>query len=361
MHATGFVALHPPAGKLSFVSQSGSMGPTVINMCERRDIGLDKFISVGNEAQVSAFDVLDYLRDDPDTECVMLYLEGIDDGRHFFDAARRTTAEQAGRGAARRAHRVGRQGRRLAHRRAGRVRGRVPAAARQAGVVTCGTTQDLVDLGACLAYLPLPRGRRVAVVTNGGGPGVLAADEVALNGLELADAAPGADRRSRRGAASLLEQAQSAGPGRRRLRRQRAARLWSWSPGATRSTPCMFLNFLGRARARRRPGRGWRTASTRASRPWETAMLEKTAELMEETGKPIIHVPDHPGPRRTSRPAAGTLRWSWLAAGGRPGARADGLVRGLPAGTTRRRCVNEGEMSQAGILARRQASRSGTP
>ena len=94
LHATGLVALHPSVGKLTFVSQSGSMGPTVINMCQRREIGLDKFISVGNEAMVSAFDVLDYLRDDPYTDCVMLYLEGIDDGRHFLEAARRTTTKK---------------------------------------------------------------------------------------------------------------------------------------------------------------------------------------------------------------------------------------------------------------------------
>ena len=74
LHATGLVALHPPEGKLTFVSQSGSIGPGVVNACERRGIGMDKFISVGNEAMVSAFDVLDYLADDPRTECVMMYL-----------------------------------------------------------------------------------------------------------------------------------------------------------------------------------------------------------------------------------------------------------------------------------------------
>ena len=190
LHATGLVALHPPAGKLSFISQSGSIGPTVISTCERRGIGVEKFVSVGNEAMVSAFDVLDYLRDDPDTECVMMYLEGIDDGRHFLDAARRTTARKPVvvlRGG------LTELGGKAAASHTGALAGSAAvfrAAARQAGVVTCGTTQELVDLGACLAYLPLPRGRRVAVITNGGGPGVLAADEVALNGLELAALPP---------------------------------------------------------------------------------------------------------------------------------------------------------------------------
>lgn len=186
LHATGMVALHPPAGKLSLISQSGSMGPTVISLCERRGIGVDKFVSVGNEALVSAFDVLDYLRDDPSTECVMMYLEGIKDGRHFVAAARRATERKPVvvlRGG------LTEFGKEAAASHTGAMAGSAAvfqAAARQAGVVTCGTTQELVDLGACLTYLPLPAGRRVAIVTNGGGPGVLGADEVALNGLELA-------------------------------------------------------------------------------------------------------------------------------------------------------------------------------
>ena len=142
---------------------------------------------MGNEAQVSAFDVLDYLRDDSATECVMMYLEGIDDGPHFVEAARRTTdkkpvvvlrgglTESGGKAAA--SHTGAMAGSAAVFR----------AAARQSGVIICGTVQDLVDLGACLAYLPLPKGRRVAVVTNAGGAGVLAADEVALNGLALAE------------------------------------------------------------------------------------------------------------------------------------------------------------------------------
>jgi len=64
LHATGFIVLHPRKGKLSFASQSGNIGTQIVDACERRGIGIDKFISVGNEAQVSAIDVLDYLRND---------------------------------------------------------------------------------------------------------------------------------------------------------------------------------------------------------------------------------------------------------------------------------------------------------
>ncbi len=293
LHATGFVALHPPRGKLSFISQSGSIGPTVVSLCERRGIGVDKFVSVGNEAMVSAFDVLDYLRDDPSTECVMMYLEGIDDGRHFVEAARRTTARRPVvvlRGG------LTEFGKKAAASHTGAMAGSAAvfqAAARQSGVLTCGTTQELVDLGTCLAYLPMPKGRRVAILTNGGGPGVLAADEVALNGLELADVPPDLVAAldellpsfwSRRNPLDLV----AAGFGDVGLR---AIEL------VTRCQvvdAVMALNFLGvpstGGEARGKLANGEFEGFT----PWESGFLERVVALMEETGKPIINVPDHP-------------------------------------------------------------------
>jgi acyl-CoA synthetase (NDP forming) len=292
LHATGMVALHPPAGRLSFISQSGSMGPMVINICERRGIGVNHFVSVGNEAMVSAFDVLDYLRDDPATECVTLYLEGIDDGRHFLEAARRTTARKPMvvlRGG------LTDFGGKAAASHTGALAGSAAvfqAAARQAGVITCGTTQDLVDLGACLAYLPLPAGRRVAVITNGGGPGVLAADEVALNHLELAELTPDTLSAlseilppfwSRRNPLDLV----AAGFGDVGLR---ALELVT---RAETADAVLALNFLGvpsTAEAREKLANGEYEGFT----AWERTLLERTVQLMEETGKPIVHVPDHP-------------------------------------------------------------------
>ncbi len=330
LHATGLVALHPPAGKLSFISQSGSMGPTVISNCERRGIGMDKFISVGNEAMVSAFDVLDYLRDDPATECVTLYLEGIDDGRHFLDAARRTTSHKPVvvlRGG------LTELGGQAAASHTGALAGSAAvfhAAARQTGVVTCGTTQELVDLGACLAYLPLPRGRRVAVITNGGGPGVLAADEIALNGLELAPLNPellaALDEIlppfwSKRNPLDLV----AAGFGDVGLRAlELVARCDTVDA-------IMSLNFLGvpsTAEARDKLANGEYEGFT----AWETAVLLRTAELMEQTGKPVINVPDHPVhgmvPSGTSRYAPVVLAFT---ARGSAVAGQNGLVFGVPA------------------------------
>ncbi len=292
-HATGFVALHPPKGRLSFISQSGSLGPGVVNTCERRGIGVEKFISVGNEAQVSAFDVLDYMRDDPVTECVMMYLEGIEDGTHFVEAARRTTAikpvvvlrggltEVGGMAAA--SHTGAMAGSAAVFR----------AAARQSGVVVCGTVDELVDLGACLADLPLPIGRRVAVVTNGGGPGVLAADEIALNGLELAELPEDLVRTldellppfwSKRNPLDLV----AMGFGDIGLRvMEEVARCDSIDA-------IVALNFIGVPNTSD-DGRERRTGGVfEGFSPWEMSFMELCARLMEETGKPIVNVPDHP-------------------------------------------------------------------
>jgi acyl-CoA synthetase (NDP forming) len=292
-HATGFVALHPPKGRLSFVSQSGSLGPGVVHTCERRGIGVDKFISVGNEAQVSAFDVLDYLRDDPHTDGIMMYLEGIEDGRHFLTSAQLTTprkpvivlrgglTESGGKAAA--SHTGALAGSAAAYR----------AVARQAGVVTCRDVDELVDVGACLTYLPLPRSRRVAVLTNGGGPGVLAADELALNGLELpavpADLVSALDRLlpafwSKRNPLDLV----AAGLGDIAMRAiELVARCESFDA-------VLVLNILGvpytAAGSRERMPNG----EFEGYSPWELSVLSRVSKLMEETGKPIINVPDRP-------------------------------------------------------------------
>ena len=293
LFVTGFVVMRPPLADLSLISQSGSMGPIVVNTCEQRGVGLDKFLSVGNEADVSAFDVLDYLRDDRGTRCVMLYLEGVSDGRHFFDVARRTTAvkpvvvlrggrtEAGGRAAA--SHTAALAG-------SGAV---FEAAARQAGVVTCTSPGELVDLSACLAYLPLPRGRRVAVVTNGGGPGVLAADEVALNGLELAELPPGLMATldellppfwSHSNPLDLV----TAGFG------DVGLRVVELLAECDAVDAVLALTFLGVPALRGATNDARSHGQYHGFGEWEERYLEHVVVLMEKTGKPIVNVPDHP-------------------------------------------------------------------
>ena len=293
LHATGFITLHPPQGPLSLVSQSGNLGVQLVKASERREIGLDKFIGVGNEAQVSFIDVLDHLRTDERTDCVLVYIEGINDGRRFLDVATATAAvkpvvvirggltESGGKAAA--SHTGAMAGSAAVY----------EAAARQAGVITCTAMDEALDLAVALANLPLPRGRRVAVVTNGGGAGVLAADEMARHGLTLPELPPELIEEldemlppfwSRRNPLDLVASA-GGEVGRNVL----AAVARSDAFDAV-----VMLSALGV------PNTGSQERATSASgeydgfSAWESDLLTLTAELIETNGKPIIHVPDLP-------------------------------------------------------------------
>ena len=291
LHAVGFVKLHPPKGTLSFVSQSGNMGVTTTGICQRRGIGIDKFASVGNEAQIGAVDILEYLKDDPNTTCVMMYIEGIDDGRRFLDVASRTTKEKpvvvlrAG---------VTEYGSRAAASHTGAMAGSAAvweAAARQAGVVTCTSPDEVVNLGTCLAYLPLPKGRRVAIITQGGGAGVIAADEVARQGLQLAELPPELyesldpllpDFWSKQNPLDLV----ASGGG------DVAFEVLRKVTESDAVDAVMALSLMGvpalAAGERKLTADGEFADLTE----WEESVLSLCADLMESTGKPIIHVPD---------------------------------------------------------------------
>ena len=293
LHATGFVVLHPPKGKLSFVSQSGNIGTQIVNSCERRGIGIDKFISVGNEAQVTALDVVDHLREDTSTTSIMMYLEGIDDGQRFLEVMRRTTPVKPVvvlRGG------LTDSGSKAAASHTGAMAGSAAvfqAAARQAGVVTCTTTQDVVDLGACLAYLPPPEGRRVAVVTNGGGAGVLTADEVVRNGLVLAELPAGLLAAldeilppfwSRRNPLDMVASAGGdVGP-----------RVLELVAECQEVDAIIVLSVLGVPNAGDDVRLTCADGEYSGFSPWEMTFVKQVSELMEATGKPIINVPDTP-------------------------------------------------------------------
>ena len=293
LHAVGFVKLHPPKGTLSFVSQSGNMGVTTTGICQRRGIGIDKFASVGNEAQIGAVDILDYLRDDPNTTCVMMYIEGVDDGRRFLEVAKRTTAVKpvvvlrAG---------VTEYGSKAAASHTGAMAGSAAvweAAARQAGVVTCTSPEEVVDLGTCLAYLPLPKGRRIAIITQGGGAGVLAADEVARHGLTLAELP-----------AELYASLDPLLPpfwSKQNPLDLVASGGGDVAPQVLRAVvecdavdAVLALSLLG-VPAISDGQRAITAAGEFAGlTSWEDSLLALVAELMESTGKPIIIVPDSP-------------------------------------------------------------------
>lgn len=177
----------PPKGSISFFSQSGALCTAVLDLAVGRNVGFSKFVSLGNQADVSESDILEFLADDPSTRVILGYVESIEDGRRFLRAARKATVRKpvivlkAGATAS---------GARAASSHTGSLAGsdRAYAAAFcQAGVVRAETVEDLFDLALGFAMQPLPRGDRLLILTNAGGPGILAADTADRLGIPLAE------------------------------------------------------------------------------------------------------------------------------------------------------------------------------
>jgi len=176
----------PLKGGVGFISQSGNLGVQLMTWGYRKGVGFSRFVGSGNAANTDISDWLEYLGDDPETDTVILYIEGIKDGRRFLEVARRipphkpVIALKAGKG---------RQGERAVLSHSGSLAGPFElfrGAMEQAGIVEAETTEELVDLAAAFSSLPVPRGARVGVMTLGGGWGVAAADSFDREGLELA-------------------------------------------------------------------------------------------------------------------------------------------------------------------------------
>ena len=185
MNAT-FAPVRPVAGRVGFSSQSGALGIAVLDELNRLGIGVSTFVSLGNKADVSSNDLLEFWEDDPATDVVLLYLESFGNPRTFARLARQLSrrkpivAVKSARSGA---------GLRLAQ---GRSEGgsdqAVDALFRQTGVIRVDTLEQLFDVAQVLANQPLPGGRRVAIVGNADGPAVLAADGLEGLGMVVADA-----------------------------------------------------------------------------------------------------------------------------------------------------------------------------
>jgi acetate---CoA ligase (ADP-forming) len=174
-----------PAGKIGFSSQSGALGLALLERAEATGLGVTSFVSIGNKADVSSNDLLEWWEDDEETEMVILYLESFGNPRAFSRIARRVARRKpilalkgGSTGAGSRAagsHTAALAGSDVA----------VDALFRQAGVIRARTLDELIDVATLLSAQPVPRGRRVALVTNAGGLGILAADACEAAGLEL--------------------------------------------------------------------------------------------------------------------------------------------------------------------------------
>ena len=179
-----------PPGNVAFSSQSGALGLALLEKAESRGLGFSAFVSVGNKADVSSNDLLEYWEDDDGTDVILLYLESFGNPRKFGRLARRVArrkpilAMKGGRT---------RTGARAAGSHTAALAGSEQAVAalfRQAGVIRAETLEELVDTAGLLASQPLPRGKRVAVLTNAGGLGILCADACEAAGLELPTLSP---------------------------------------------------------------------------------------------------------------------------------------------------------------------------
>ncbi len=180
----------PPAGVVSFVSQSGALGGAVLAWAEEQGLGFAKFVSYGNGADLTEVDFLDYLREDDETRVVALYVETVSDGRAFMRAARELAAVKplvvikSGRT---------RAGQRATLSHTGSLAGAdevYAAALRECGAIRVHGVEELFDLCRGFVSLPPLRGRRVAIVTNSGGPGVLTADRADELGLDVREPSP---------------------------------------------------------------------------------------------------------------------------------------------------------------------------
>jgi len=182
-----FAPVMPPRGPVGFISQSGAMGVSILEHACRLGIGISTFASVGNRADVSGNDLLEVWRDDPETRVILMYLESFGNPSRFVEICREITRTKpvcivkSGRTGA---------GQRAAASHTGALAGTelaTDALIAQAGALRVPTVAALFDVAQAFANQPLPRGNRVAIVTNAGGPGIIAADAAETYGLDVCE------------------------------------------------------------------------------------------------------------------------------------------------------------------------------
>ena len=176
----------PQSGNIAFISQSGAFGIAILDWAASRGFGISKFISLGNKIDVDEIECIEYLAEDDSTRVIALYLESTSDGRRLMEAARKTVekkpivALKAGKTV---------EGARAVLSHTGSLAGSdkiYDAAFKQSGIIRTYDPQDLFDVSRALANQPPPKGDRIAVITNGGGFGVMTVDFLIEHGLKLA-------------------------------------------------------------------------------------------------------------------------------------------------------------------------------
>jgi len=181
-----FAAMFPPRGEIAFLSQSGAMLLAILDRCRSVGLGFSKVVSLGNKANLSEIDFIEDAANDPYTRVILCYIEDIVDGARFLEVAGRATKKkpvivlksgisQAGAQAAS-SHTGALAGSDLAY----------DTAFAQCGIIRARSMTELFDLAVAFSKSVVPKGERVAIVTNSGGPGIIATDNVELKGLSMA-------------------------------------------------------------------------------------------------------------------------------------------------------------------------------
>src|SRR5208282_3196681 len=189
MDAT-FAPTLPLTGRIAFMSQSGALGVAILNIARQLDIGFSYFVSLGNKTNVSGNDLLQYWEDDPQTDLILMYLESFGNAKRFMQICRRISKRKpllvvkSGRTEA---------GARAATSHTGALAARqgldiaTGALMEQCGVVPVNTVEELFDLALAFSKNPLPRGNRLGILTNAGGPAIMATDTAIAHGLSMAN------------------------------------------------------------------------------------------------------------------------------------------------------------------------------
>ncbi len=187
---TTFIKGIPSTGGIGFISQSGAVCGGVVDHYLNKGIGFSHFLSLGNEADVTETDMIEYLGEDANTRVIAAYVEGIHDGQRFINVAERVSSKKpviilkAGQSE---------EGARAVSSHTGSLAGSNAAyqtAFKQSGLIEAFSTTDLINISMALDWMRPPDGNKVAIITNSGGPAALASDSLALNGIGLATISP---------------------------------------------------------------------------------------------------------------------------------------------------------------------------
>ena len=181
-----FLEKYPKSGKIAFISQSGALGSAILDWAVHENIGFNNFVSIGSMIDVDFGDLIDYFGTDPKTKSILMYIEGITDARKFMSAARHFAKTKpiivvkSGKFT---------ESAKAAASHTGSMSGEddvYDAAFKRAGIVRVDEIEDLFNAAEVLGMQPLPKGKRLAIITNAGGPGVMATDSLISHNGELA-------------------------------------------------------------------------------------------------------------------------------------------------------------------------------